>query len=289
MTCRTRTLGIVFTDVPDLTGDEADVYNWVATYQLEYWRTLTTNTVSPAFEPHRLRDVQATMERIVRNNTENGQGSAGCSRRGSSTSPSTGTPRRATTCDDFSDGTFADPDGTYTPKRRGSKTDHKMLHLSDGHRGPLDRHGQRRWRGRAEPGEARPSAALLVLPSRRTRRGARRRSRFRQRGPGGVGVGDASAPGGSVSVVVSASGQRSGGGSFETRVRTSAPVTCWYGRGMSGLEYFEYWKPGGPARQADTLDKYAAQGCCTRTTSRMPMTRRGTGTRRRVTSMRRRR
>ncbi|NTW40584.1 MAG: hypothetical protein HGA44_11980 [Cellulomonadaceae bacterium] len=29
---------------------------------------------------------------------------------------------------------------------------------------------------------------------------------------------------------------------------------------MSGFEYFEHWKPGGPARQSPTLDAYAAQG-----------------------------
>lgn len=78
--------------------------------------------------------------------------------------------------------------------------------------------------------------------------------------PGQSESAGASASGGSVSVVVSASGQRSDGGSFSTAVHTSAPVTCWYGRGMSGQEYYEYWKPGGQARQADTLDDYAAQG-----------------------------
>ena len=42
-------LGIVFEDDPDLTGDEAEVYHWAATYETEYWRTMTTNTVSPKF------------------------------------------------------------------------------------------------------------------------------------------------------------------------------------------------------------------------------------------------
>ena len=52
-------LGIVFDDVPDLTGDEAAVYNWIATYEKAYWSTLTTNQVSTDFSLLASAEVQA--------------------------------------------------------------------------------------------------------------------------------------------------------------------------------------------------------------------------------------
>ena len=74
--------------------------------------------------------------------------------------------------------------------------------------------------------------------------------------PGATGT----ASGGLLSVQVSVAGSTSGGRTFQSSSVHQVPPVCWYGRGMSGLEYFEYWKPGGPARQAGTLDAYAAQG-----------------------------
>ncbi|GEL98884.1 hypothetical protein [Cellulomonas terrae] len=66
---------------------------------------------------------------------------------------------------------------------------------------------------------------------------------------------------GSVQVTVSQTGTTAGGTTFSppTTVRTVAPI-CWYSRGQTGYDYYEYWKPGGPARNAGTLDAYAAQG-----------------------------
>lgn len=66
---------------------------------------------------------------------------------------------------------------------------------------------------------------------------------------------------GGISVVITQSS--SWGGSTATTTGTTtttvAPM-CWFEAGMTGYEYYEYWKPGGPAREADTLDDYAAQG-----------------------------
>ena len=65
---------------------------------------------------------------------------------------------------------------------------------------------------------------------------------------------------GSISVTVTVNGSTSTGRTFaSTSTSTVAPM-CWLGRGPTGMEYYEYWKPGGPAREADTLDDYAAQG-----------------------------
>lgn len=66
---------------------------------------------------------------------------------------------------------------------------------------------------------------------------------------------------GSVAVTVTQSGTTAGGGSFSRgAVVRSVPPVCWYGRGMSGYAYYEYWKLGGPARESKTLDDFAAQG-----------------------------
>jgi len=70
----------------------------------------------------------------------------------------------------------------------------------------------------------------------------------------------AEAAAGSIEVTVTTSGSTVEGVAFtRSSVHKVAPV-CWYGRGMTGQEYFEYWKPGGVARQSGTLDAYAAQG-----------------------------
>ena len=71
---------------------------------------------------------------------------------------------------------------------------------------------------------------------------------------------DAENEGGSVTVRVEVAGSTVEGQTFATTsVRKVAP-RCWYGRGSSGYDYYEYWKVGGVAREADTLDDYAYQG-----------------------------
>ena len=62
--------GIVFDDVPDLTGDEAEVYNWIATYQKAFWETLRTNEVSATFAAFTSTEIQDTMARIASDNAE---------------------------------------------------------------------------------------------------------------------------------------------------------------------------------------------------------------------------
>ncbi|MBO0919705.1 hypothetical protein J1G42_02555 [Cellulomonas sp. zg-ZUI222] len=112
-------LGIIFDDVPTLTGDEADVWNTVATYQVEYWRTMTTNTVSPAFAVIASADVQAVMERIATNNTADAVDIGGTFRTRVSDVTVTGDTATAAVCDDYRDATFADADGPDTPETAG--------------------------------------------------------------------------------------------------------------------------------------------------------------------------
>lgn len=78
--------------------------------------------------------------------------------------------------------------------------------------------------------------------------------------PPGTPVVTPEAAAGAIEVTVTTSGSTVEGVPFTRSSVRSVPPVCWYGRGMTGQEYFEYWKPGGVARQAGTLDAYAAQG-----------------------------
>ncbi|NTW40583.1 MAG: hypothetical protein HGA44_11975 [Cellulomonadaceae bacterium] len=63
-------LGIVFEDVPDLAGDEAEVYNWVAVYEKEFWRILTTNTVAPTVDMLASPELKATLDALAQSNAD---------------------------------------------------------------------------------------------------------------------------------------------------------------------------------------------------------------------------
>jgi hypothetical protein len=112
-------LGIVFEDGPALTGDEGDVYNVAATYQVEYWRTMTTNTVSPAFGAIGSGDVLAVMNRIATNNTADAVDIGGTFRTRVDDVTVDGDTATAATCDDYREATFADADGPDTPETAG--------------------------------------------------------------------------------------------------------------------------------------------------------------------------
>lgn len=58
-------VGIVFEGVPELTGDDADVDSWVATFERESWSTIRTSKVSPAFSIMASTDVQANVQAAV--------------------------------------------------------------------------------------------------------------------------------------------------------------------------------------------------------------------------------
>lgn len=112
-------LGIVFQDVPSLTGAEAEVYNLLSAYQTEYWRTMTTNTVSPAFAVLASGDVQATMKGIVKTNKAGSIALGGVFSTTISDVAVDGEKATAAICDDYAKMTVQDPNGTYTPDQVG--------------------------------------------------------------------------------------------------------------------------------------------------------------------------
>jgi hypothetical protein len=112
-------LGIVFDDVPDLAGDEADVHNWIATFEQEYWRTLITNTVSPAFDVFTSPEIQARMAEIAANNTADQSLWGGVFHVRIADIVVDGDTATGTTCDDYRQVTLEEPGGPVSVEARG--------------------------------------------------------------------------------------------------------------------------------------------------------------------------
>ena len=112
-------LGIVFEDVPDLSGDEADVWNWISTYEVEVWRALTTNRLSPAVEVIAAPEVVSAMEQGAAANAENEISVGGTFHVTVSGIRVDGDTAVGSVCHDYRDVTFADPAGEYTPDEVG--------------------------------------------------------------------------------------------------------------------------------------------------------------------------
>lgn len=111
--------GITFADEPDLAGDEAEVYNWVAMFQNALWDTLRTNTPSTVFMTYASAEVQASMQRIASNNTASGVQIGGTytttiSDIAITTDDAGMTTATATVCDDFRQATYTTDAGTFT-------------------------------------------------------------------------------------------------------------------------------------------------------------------------------
>lgn len=111
--------GIVFEDVPVLTGDEAAVWNTAATFQREYWQLMRTNTASPGFSAIAFGDVVARMEEIAANNAADSVQIGGTYRTRVSDVTITGDEASVLVCDMYADVTFSDHRGPATPEEAG--------------------------------------------------------------------------------------------------------------------------------------------------------------------------
>ena len=112
-------LGIVFEDVPQLEGEQVDVYNTVAAYQKEYWRMMTTNTVSPGFDVLASPEIRAMMQRIATQNAEAQAEIKGVFHTRISDVVVDGGSATALVCDDYRDVLATDPNGSYTAEEVG--------------------------------------------------------------------------------------------------------------------------------------------------------------------------
>lgn len=113
-------MGIVFDDVPTLTGVEADVYDTVALYEKAYWTTMTTNEVNPMFDILAAPELKDVMARVATNNGNAGAKIGGSYRVRISSVAITGDgTATAVACSDFQDVSFADAERSYTPQEAG--------------------------------------------------------------------------------------------------------------------------------------------------------------------------
>ena len=109
-------LGIVFEKVPDVHGDAADVYNWIATFEKEYWRTFTTNLLSPGMDVIASVEVKANEQSTLDGNVKNGNHIGGVLHVRVGDISVDGDTARGTACEDYASATFADAVKTYTPQ-----------------------------------------------------------------------------------------------------------------------------------------------------------------------------
>lgn len=128
--------GIVFEGVPDLTGDEAEVYNWIAIYQKSFWETLRTNEVSSNFAAMSSTEIQDTMARIAANNAAEEARIGGEFHTTISNIVVTGETATGVKCDDFRQATFVNNTGQHTVEEAGQAVPQRgtveLLRLADG-------------------------------------------------------------------------------------------------------------------------------------------------------------
>ncbi|MCC2321355.1 hypothetical protein [Cellulomonas xiejunii] len=100
--------------MPDLTGDEAEVYNWMAMYQKAFWQTLRTNEVAGTFATFTSAEVQASLAKLASDNAAQGFRVGGTFKtwiRDISVTEGTAT---AVNCDDLREVTFATGAGSFS-------------------------------------------------------------------------------------------------------------------------------------------------------------------------------
>jgi hypothetical protein len=114
-------MGIVFEDVPDLTGVEADVYDTVALYKKAYWTTMTTNQVNPMFDTIASPELKTNMEQIAADLVAISADVSGTYRVRISQVAVNEDEGSASvvTCSDYREATFAAADGPLTPEEAG--------------------------------------------------------------------------------------------------------------------------------------------------------------------------
>lgn len=124
-------LGFVLDGTSDLTGVEADVYDTAVVYQKEYWRTMSTNTVSPAFDVIASPEIKSEMEYIATTNASMELTVGGTFRTTVSGVSVDGDTASVDVCDDFTDVTVTDPNGSYTSAEVGYENLVRTMSLSN--------------------------------------------------------------------------------------------------------------------------------------------------------------
>ncbi|SFK57177.1 hypothetical protein, partial [Cellulomonas sp. KH9] len=112
-------LGIVFEDVPQLEGEQVDVYNTVAYFQKEYWRMMRTNELSPGFDIVASPELRTMMQGVATQNADQQLTLGGVFHTSIGAVVVEGGTATVTVCDDYREVTGTDPAGTYTSQEIG--------------------------------------------------------------------------------------------------------------------------------------------------------------------------
>lgn len=112
-------LGIAFEPAPALTGDDADVYNWIATFEKESWRTKATSVVSPAMDVIASPEVRAQVQSATDTNNLDSSVFGGVIAVRIGAISVDGDAASGTACRDFTAVTFTNADGPDTPEQAG--------------------------------------------------------------------------------------------------------------------------------------------------------------------------
>ena len=112
-------LGIVFTKMPDLTGDAASALNGLSLFESEFWRATTTGKVDPILMLIASSNVQAIVQAQVDGNIARGATIHGTLTVSVNITRADAGTALGTTCQDFSGVTFTNAKGTFTEAEVG--------------------------------------------------------------------------------------------------------------------------------------------------------------------------
>ena len=112
-------LGIVFTKMPDLTGDAASALNGLSLFESEFWRATTTGKVDPMLLLIASPGVQAIVQAQVDGNIARGATIHGTLTVSVNITRADAGTAVGTTCQDFSGVTFTNAEGTFTEAEVG--------------------------------------------------------------------------------------------------------------------------------------------------------------------------
>ena len=112
-------LGIVFTKMPDLTGDAASALNGLSFFESEFWRATTTGKVDPIFMLIASPDVRAIVQAQVDGNIARGATIHGTSTVTVNITSADATTAVGTSCQDPSGVLYTNAEGTFTLANAG--------------------------------------------------------------------------------------------------------------------------------------------------------------------------
>jgi len=112
-------LGIVFTKMPDMTGDAASALNGLSQFEVDFWRATTTGKVDPLLVLTTSPDVKAIVQAQVDGNIARGATIHGTQTVSVNITSADTTTAVGTSCHDPIGVMFTNADGTFTAAEGG--------------------------------------------------------------------------------------------------------------------------------------------------------------------------